>query len=143
MRRMNPTGNGKSIKHLNLDNNLLETRILYRRFADNYYIDNLPYELFHMKYILNCWILHRIVLVISLVLAACDPAPKRFLVDSSGSFKSSDGLTEGFRSTRVDSYPSYEACMEALKKRKSGDCVDQHYLDSMQDNLQLSPESRQ
>ena len=143
MRRMNPAGNGKSIKHLNLDNNLLETRILYRRFAHNYYIDNLPYELFHMKYILNCWILHRIVLVISLVLAACDPAPKRFLVDSSGSFKSSDGVTEGFRSTRVDSYPSYEECMEALKKRKSGDCVDQHYLDSMQDNLQLSPESRQ
>ena len=140
---MNPAGNGKSIKHLNLDNNLLETRILYRRFADNYYIDNLPYELFHMKYILNCWILHRIVLVISVVLAACDSAPNRFLVDSSSSFKSSDGLTEGFRSTRVDSYPSYEACMEALKKRKSGDCVDQHYLDSMQDNLQLSPESRQ
>ena len=143
MRRMNPAGNGKSIKHLNLDNNLLETRILYRRFAHNYYIDNLPYELFHMKYILNCWILHRIVLVISLVLAACDPAPKRFLVDSSGSFKSSDGLTEGFRSTRVDSYPSYEACMEALKKRKSGDCVDQHYLDSMQDNLQSIPNSAQ
>ena len=143
MRRMNPAGNGKSIKHLNLDNNLLETRILYRRFAHNYYIDNLPYELFHMKYILNCWILHRIVLVISLVLAACDPAPKRFLVDSSGSFKSSDGVTEGFRSTSVASYPTQEECMEALKKRKSGDCVDQHYLDSMQDNLQLSPESRQ
>jgi len=140
---MNPAGNGKSIKHLNLDNNLLETRILYRRFAHNYYIDNLPYELFHMKYFLNCWNLHWIVLVISVVLTACDPAPKRFLVDSSGSFKSSDGLTEGFRSTRVDSYPSYEECMEALKKRKSGDCVDQHYLDSMQDNLQLSPESRQ
>jgi len=140
---MNPAGNGKSIKHLNLDNNLLETRILYRRFAHNYYIDNLPYELFHMKYILNCWILHRIVLVISLVLAACDPAPKRFLVDSSGSFKSSDGVTEGFRSTSVASYPTHEECMEALKKRKSGDCVDQQYLDSMQDNLQLSPESRQ
>ena len=140
---MNPAGNGKSIKHPNLDNNSLETRILYCRFAHNYYIDNLPYELFHMKYILNCWILHRIVLVISLVLAACDPAPKRFLVDSSGSFKSSDGVTEGFRSTSVASYPTQEACMEALKKRKSGDCVDQHYLDSMQDNLQLSPESRQ
>ena len=70
-----------------------------------------------MKYILNCWNLHWIVLVISVVLTACDPAPKRFLVDSSSSFKSSDGLTEGFRSTRVDSYLSYEACMEALKKR--------------------------
>ncbi len=96
-----------------------------------------------MKYILNSWILHWIVLIISVVLAACDPAPKRFLVDSSGSFKSSEGVTEGFRSTRVDSYPSYEECMEAVKKRKSGDCVDQQYLDTMQDNLQLIPNSRQ
>jgi hypothetical protein len=143
MRRMNPAGNGKSIKHPNLDNNSLDTRILYCRFAHNYYIDNLPYELFHMKYILNCWNLHWIVLVISVVLTACDPAPKRFLVDSSGSFKSSDGVTEGFRSTSVDSYPTHEECMEALKKRKSGDCVDQQYLDSMQDNLQLIPNSAQ
>ena len=96
-----------------------------------------------MKYSLNSWILHGIVLVISVVLTACDPAPKRFLVDRSGSFKSSNGLTEGFRSTSVDSYPSHEACMEAVKKRKSGDCVDQQYLDSMQDNLQLIPNSRQ
>ena len=118
MRRMNPAGNGKSIKHLNLDNNLLETRIFGLRFTHNCCIGSLPNEPFHMKYILNCWNLHWIVLVISVVLTACDPAPKRFLVDSSGSFKSSDGLTEGFRSTRVDSYPSYEACMEALKKRK-------------------------
>ena len=133
----------KSIKYSKLANNLLDTRILDRRFAHNYCISSLPNEPFHMKYILNSWILHWIVLVISVVLAACNPAPKRFLVDSSGSFKSSEGVTEGFRSTRVDSYPSYEECMEALKKRKSGDCVDQHYLDSMQDNLQLSPESRQ
>jgi hypothetical protein len=134
---------GKSIKYSNLDNNLLDTRILDRRFAHNYCIGSLPNEPFHMKYILNSWILHWIVLVISVVLAACDPAPKRFLVDSSGSFKSSEGVTEGFRSTRVDSYPSYEECMEAVKKRKSGDCVDQQYLDSMQDNLQLIPNSRQ
>jgi len=134
---------GKSIKYLNLDNNLLDTRILDRRFAHNYCIGSLPNEPFHMKYILNSWILHWIVLVISVVLAACDTAPKRFLVDSSGSFKSSEGVTEGFRRTRVDSYPSYEECMEAVKKRKSGDCVDQQYLDSMQDNLQLIPNSRQ
>lgn len=134
---------GKSIEYSNLDNNLLDTRILDRRFAHNYCIGSLPNEPFHMKYILNSWILHWIVLVISVVLAACDPAPKRFLVDSSGSFKSSEGVTEGFRSTRVDSYPSYEECMEAVKKRKSGNCVDQQYLDSMQDNLQLIPNSRQ
>jgi hypothetical protein len=92
-----------------------------------------------MKYNPISCILHGIVLVISVVLTACDPAPKRFLVDRSGSSKSSEGVTEEFRSTRIDSYPSQEACMEAVKKRKSGDCVDQQYLDSMQDNLQLIP----
>ena len=130
------------VKVILINGDWKEYRIFNYCFAHNYCIASLPNKPFHMKYILKSWNLH-CILVISVILTACDPAPKRFLVDSSGSFKSSNGLTEGFRSTSVDSYPTHEECMEALKKRKSGDCVDQRYLDSMQDNLQLTPNSAQ